>query len=126
MVHGLGSLKAARAGCNHLVVARSDALHEWDQLDQLIAGNSTAVSPDDLASGSQGPFRHKPCSGLSCSSRNPLPASTASFEREGSDQWGTVDALAVVVVSGQDIPRGGEPAARPSGQAAAVFRPPPI
>jgi hypothetical protein len=95
-----GSPRAARAGCDHLIQSRLDPFHEINQLDELVvAGNSArpdgfSRSPFDRPL----PYRSSPCSGLSCSSRFPLPVSTASIVIDGSQQWGTL-AMPVTVES---------------------------
>ncbi len=77
----------AWAGCNHLVASLSDPLLNLNRLDELIVASnssSSARTPLDLPT----PGRQSPCSGMSCSSRYPLPASTTSRGSNESDQWG--------------------------------------
>jgi len=124
LVHGLGALRSAWAGCNHLVASRSDSFLKFDQLDELNQGNSIGSSSGDLARGSQGPNRNKPCSGLSCSGRVPLPVSTASQGPEDSDQWGALATVAVVLSPSPSARPSDEPGPRASGQAASIFHPP--
>jgi len=125
MVHGLGSVRTAWAGCNHLVSSRSDRSLNFDQFDRLIYGTSSALSADLLGRDTEVPLRPKPCSGLSCSSGIPMPASNASLVHEGSDQWGTLASLTRVLTASPGIGHCQEPAARASGAAASIFRPPP-
>ena len=124
LVHSVGALPSAWAGCNHLVSSRSDAFLKFDQLDELIQGNAIARSSDDLARGSQGPNRERPCTGMSCSGRVPLPVSTASHGPEGSDQWGALATITVVLSPSLSAHPSDEPGSRASGQAAFIFHPP--
>jgi hypothetical protein len=124
VLHGLGAQRSAWAGCNHLVASRSDSLLKFDQLDELIQGKSVALSSDDGTQDSQRPNRDKPCSGVNCSSRVPLPVSTASQGPEGSDQWGALATLAVVLSPSRATRPFDEPGPHASGQAASIFHPP--
>ncbi len=124
LVHALGASHSAWAGCNHRVSSRSDAFVKFDQLDGLIQGNSIAPSSDDPARSSQGPNRNRPCSGMSCSGRVPLPLSTAPQGPEGADQWGALATAAVVLSGAPSAHPSDEPGRRASGQAASIFHPP--
>jgi hypothetical protein len=124
LVHSLGASRSVWAGCNHLVGSRSDSFLKFDQFDKLIQGDSIAPSSDDLAGGSQGPNRNRPCSGMSCSGRVPLPVSTASQGPEGSDQWGALTTVVVVVSPSASGRPSDELGQRASGQAAFIFHPP--
>src|SRR5262245_56120000 len=109
LVHGFGAPRSAWAGCNHLVLSRSDLLLAFNQLDVLIAGDSSGLSSDDLATdplGQQGPKRPTPCSGLSCSNRVPLPVPMAFPGSHRVDQWGvlsTVDLLSITSLHGRTV-----------------------
>jgi len=124
LVHGLGALRSAWAGCNHLVVSRSDSFLRFDQLDDLNLGNSSEASSDDLTRGSHGPTRNRPCSGMSCSGRVPLPVSTASHGAEGSDDWGALATIPIVASASPSARPSDEPTPRGSDQAACIFHPP--
>ncbi len=124
LVHALAAPRSAWAGCNHLVGLRSDASLQFDDLDGLIQGNPIARSSDDLARGSQGPNRDRPCSGMSCSGRFPMPVSTASHGSERSDQWGALATVAVVLCPSPSAGPSHEPGPRASGQATSIFHPP--
>ncbi len=78
--------RTASAGCDHLVQSRLDRIHQINNLDELVIG-TLSHSPFDRSL----PGRSSPCSGLSCSSRFPLPVSTASIATDGSQQWGALD-----------------------------------
>jgi hypothetical protein len=118
----------AWAGCNHLVSSQSDTLLDLNQLDAFIAPGSTALSPRGLTQ-HQPPQpvdgRHAPCSGLSCSSRNPsLPASTTLSDPTSSDQWGSLSARSALDTAS---PRPGttcEPSPDSSGENSLIFHPP--
>src|SRR5437879_5565824 len=96
LIHGLGATHSARAGCNHLVISKSDRLVGFNQLDALNLGDSSSTIEDDSAQGPvnpQEPRRPTPCSGPGCSSRVPLPVPTASQGPDGSDQWVALGAV---------------------------------
>jgi hypothetical protein len=118
--------RAALAGCDHLFQSRLDPFHEINRLDELVIAGSSG-SPDGF---SRSPFdrslpgRSKPCSGLSCSSRVPLPVSTASIASDGSQQW---VALGVpFVVESKSLTRDSRDESRPSssGDKSSIFHPP--
>ncbi len=124
LVQGVGAPRSAWAGCNHLVSSRSDAFLKFDQLDELIQGHSIASSSDDLAQGSRVPKRNRPCSGMSCSGRVPMPVSTASQGFEGFDQWGALATVADVLSPSLSARPADEPGPRAKGQATSIFHPP--
>jgi hypothetical protein len=109
--------RSAWAGCNHLVGSQSDTMLNAARLDELVAGSPVP--------GQSAPERrHAPCSGMSCSSQNPLPVSTANPLPERAEQWGAIPALAIVH-DGSSIGRIiNEPAPRSSIRRVAVFHPP--
>jgi len=128
LVHGLGTARTAWAGCSHLVFSNADRLLTFNHLDALIIGNSPSPITGEPTQGPREPAgrnRRAPCSGLGCSSRVPLPVSTASPGSDGSDQWVSLHAA---VSLGAALPFGrtiDEPTDQPSGQEAPIFRPPP-
>jgi hypothetical protein len=119
---------AVQAGCSHLVVSASDRFLHDNQLDALITGGSSSSIADDLAQDplkEQGPKRPTPCSGPGCSSRVPLPVSTASQVLDGSDQWVALSAVVRLAVASPPCRTVDEPAARPAGRKPSIFHPPP-
>jgi hypothetical protein len=76
---------AAWAGCNHLVHPRSDMAADARGLDAMIVAGAPAPGVPHT------PANHAPCSGLGCSSRDPLPVSStvvadARFYEQGCSQ----------------------------------------
>jgi hypothetical protein len=121
-----GAPRAARAGCDHIVQSRLDPFHEVNQLDELIVAGASA-SPDGFSRSPFDrplPYRSSPCSGISCSSRIPLPVSTASIATDGSQQWCT---LAVPFMVESESPgRATRDESRPSStsEISSIFHPP--
>jgi hypothetical protein len=119
--------RTAAAGCDHLVQSRLDPFHEINRLDELVIAGMSA-SPDGF---SRSPFdrslpgRSSPCSGLSCSSRFPLPVSTASIATGRSQQWGRL-GVPIVVESKSKSRDTTRDESRPSssGEKSSVFHPP--
>lgn len=130
LVHGLGTARTAWGGCSHLVLPKSDRLRTFNHLDALIIGigkspSPIAGEPAQVPGEPAGRNRRAPCSGPGCSSRVPLPVSTASPGLDGSDQWvswHSAASLAAALPFGRTID---EPTDRPTGQEAPIFRPPP-
>jgi hypothetical protein len=118
--------RTASAGCDHLIQSRLDPFYDINQLDGLVIAG-TFADPDGF-SGSpfdrSMPGRSSRCSGLSCSSRFPLPVSTASIAADGSPQWGTLGVP--FVVESTSPSRGTRNESRPltSGEKSSVFHPP--
>ncbi len=113
----------AWAGCNHLVASLSDPLLNLNRLDELIVASnssSSARTPLDLPT----PGRQSPCSGMSCSSRYPLPASTTSRGSNESDQWGALDILTIPDAISPSFRAVDEPASIFAGEKSSVFHPP--
>jgi hypothetical protein len=109
----------AWAGCNHLVIAQSDLSLNRGQLDALIAGNLMKSLPEQPA-----PERRKPCSGLTCSSRDPASTSTISLEPEGSDLWGTLRAMVTLKATSPPGRIHEQPAPLLAMEKTSVFHPP--
>ena len=128
LVHGLGAPRSAWAGCNHLVVSKSDRIRDFNHLDALIAdGSSTAIS-DDITRDplkEQGPNRPTPCSGPGCSSQVPMPVPTAFPVSDLTDHWGNLSSPAILSIACSPSPAMDEPAGRPTGQKPSIFHPPP-
>jgi hypothetical protein len=118
--------RTASAGCDHPVQSRLDALDEINRLDDLVIAG-TSASPDGF---SRSPFdrslpgRSSPCSGLSCSSRFPLPVSTASIATDGSQQWGTLGVPFVVESKSASRDTCYESRPSSSGAKSSIFHPP--
>ncbi len=127
LLHGCFSPTAAWAGCQHDVVAPRAAASARHGLDDLIATATPSVTEDGPAQSRRDrslPGRRLPCSGLSCSSRLPLPVSAASGGTEEADQWGDVTTIVIVYPTS---PRAGMPdecAPRPAGRCSSIFHPP--
>ena len=127
LVHGLGAPRSAGAGCNHLVVSKSERLLDFNQLDALVAGGSPALQSDDLARdppGDRGSERPTPCSGPGCSGQVPMPVPTAIQAPEGPDQWGTL-SVPVILPAASPLDRlTDEHPPDSSRQESSVFHPP--
>src|SRR5262245_2345684 len=88
---------ATAAGCNHLVTSRTDPLVNFVQLDELIVGR---LLPSVQVDRGQSPLdqpdapRRAPCSGLSCSSRIPMPVSSITPVPGGRERWCSLGAVA--------------------------------
>jgi hypothetical protein len=119
LVHGLYAPGSAWATCNHLVTVRPDPSFNLARLDALIVGDSVKSPLEQPA-----PARRMPCSGLSCSSQVPAPASTISPEPNGSDQWGTLGVLVVFEVTSPPVTTNDQPAPRSSAEKTSIFHPP--
>jgi hypothetical protein len=111
----------ARAACSHLVTSYSVRSLDFNHLDSLILASSPSLV---MADSLEDPLRQtrsksrRPCSGASCSSRVPVPTSTASQGSGGFDQWGDLSAaLHDQVVIPIDETVGREPS---------IFHPPPV
>jgi hypothetical protein len=118
-------LRPARAGCSHLVTARADHSRAIKQLDLLIVGGAVTRSSVDLDPESlPAPAGHKPCAGASCSSRTPLPASSASSGTAGFDQWCAVSVPAYLITLDPSTGTFDERTSRALGQATSIFHPP--
>ncbi len=129
LIQGFSAPRLAWAGCNHLVVSRFDSSLDFNRLDELLTARSASVSADDLAQSPLGPGvpeRRTPCSGMNCSSRAPLPASTVSPEPPNVDQWGALGARLVrepllALDRSNEQPTSGRAGYKPS-----IFHPPPL
>ena len=128
LVHGLGAPRSAWAGCNHLVVSKSDRIFDLNRLDALIASGSSTEISDDMAGDplkERGPNRPAPCSGPGCSSRVPMPVPTPIPVSDSSDHWGHLSSLAILPIACSQDQAIDAPPARPSAQKPSIFHPPP-
>jgi len=128
LVHEYGAPRAARAGCNHLVVSQSAPLLGLDRLDAFIlADTSSMVSNDSVQHPLQQQDRKRrlPCSGPSCSDHIPSPVRAASQESGSFDQWGTLNTLVLHEIVSPSDKTIDEPVVRPMGKKPSIFHPPP-
>ena len=96
VVHGYGAPCSAWARCGHPVGSQPGSFGELYRLDLIFMAGLSSTSHDGLSrSPLELPARHSPCSGLSCSSRDPLPISTASPGPLSSQQWGAAFVVLV-------------------------------
>ena len=84
-VHGVCMSRSATAGCSRLVHSHSDRQPDAYGLDALII-----VSMEDGTTDPGSPRPPSPCSGLSCSSRDSLPLSSATPGGGSSSEHGFV------------------------------------
>ncbi len=123
---GFGAPRSASAGCSHPLGSQSEPLLELYRLDAIFMAGSSSDSRDDVSrSPLESPARRSPCSGLSCSSRDPLPISTASPGLESSQQWGAT--LCALVDLPTESPTGrtfDEPAPIAAAEKPSIFHPP--
>ena len=125
LASGLGAPRSAWAGCNHPADSPSDPFRDLYQLDAIFMAGSSHSLDGMSRSPLEAPARRSPCSGLSCSSRDPLPISTASPGLESSQQWGA--ALVALVDLDTNSPAGrtfNEPAPAATGEKTTIFHPP--
>jgi hypothetical protein len=128
IVHGLAGLRSALAGCNHLVVSKSDRTSPFHRIDAALAGGgfaSLAAHPAPELPNPPGPRRPTPCSGPGCSSRVPLPAPTAVPDSDRTDHWVVLNAVTPLTLASPPHHRIAEPAGRPTGEGPSIFHPPP-
>jgi hypothetical protein len=116
----------AWAGCSHPIGSQSDPFRDLRQLDALFAAGPSSISDGDLSRfPMELPARRSPCSGMSCSSRDSLPISTAVPVVEGPQQW--VAALVFLTDLDAAAPAGrtdDEPASAATGEDTSIFHPP--
>jgi hypothetical protein len=124
LVHGFCTPRSALAGCNHLVVSKSDQLLDFNRLDPLVADGSAAPVSDDPLLGKRAPERPAPCSGPGCSKRVPISVPTTIPVPDDTHQWGTL-GVPVILPAASPLDRmTDEPSPDSSRQEAAVFHPP--
>jgi hypothetical protein len=125
-VSGFGAPRSAWAGCGHPLDSQSDPFRDLHWLDAIfMVGSSSHLHDGVTGSPLEAPTRRSPCSGLACSSRDPLPISTASPGFDSSQQWGTplgtLDDLDTIAPTGRTSD---EPAPTATGEKTSIFHPP--
>jgi hypothetical protein len=123
---GFGAPRSAWAGCIHPPGSQSDSFLDLYRLDAIfMAGSSPDLHDGVSRSPLESPARRSPCSGLSCSTRDPLPISTASPGLASSHQWGaTVGALIDLDNQSSTSRTFDEPAPIAVGEKTSIFHPP--
>jgi hypothetical protein len=126
LVQGFGAPPSAWAGCTHPAASQSDPYRDLYRIDTLFMGGASSPADDGLTqSPLEPPARRSPCSGLSCSSRDPLPTSTTAPAVEGSQQWGSLGGMRVVIRTTSLYSRAlDEPAPADAGDKTSIFHPP--
>jgi hypothetical protein len=123
---GLGAPGSARADCSHPLGSQSNPFLDLYRLDAIFMAGASSDSHSRVSqSPLESPPRRSPCSGLSCSSRDPLPISTASQALESTQQWGA--PLGALVELDTQAPAGqtfDEPAPTATGEKTSIFHPP--
>jgi hypothetical protein len=118
---------AAWAGCDHLAGSQYDPFRKVNQLDPLIFGATPSPAAGELPQfppGVPAPGRRGSCSGPSCSSRIPLPVSTASERPNDWNQWGSLAVIVVIDATSQGRRAVDEPAPAAASEKSAIFHPP--
>jgi hypothetical protein len=123
---GFGAPRSAWAGCSRPLSSQSDPFLDLYRLDAIFMAGSSSHSQEGVSrSPLKSPARRSPCSGLSCSARDPLPISTASPGIESSEQWGaslgTLVGLNTQSAAGRTFD---EPTPTAIGQSTSIFHPP--
>jgi hypothetical protein len=129
LIQGFLAPRVASAGCNHLVVSRFDSSLDFNRLDELVVARSVSVAAGDAARSPLGqsvPDRRTPCSGMNCSTRVPLPASTVSPEPRNVDQSAALGAPLVLEPALAPDGFNEHPTLGRSGYKASIFHPPPL
>jgi hypothetical protein len=126
VVHGFGAPRSAWASCGHPLSAQRNPFLDLYLLDEILMVGSSSFSHDGPPrSPLDPPARRSRCSGLSCSSRDPLPISTASPGLDSSQQWG---AAAGTLVDPDIRSAAGrafdEPSPTATGEKTSIFHPP--
>jgi hypothetical protein len=126
VVQAVVAPRSAWAGCSHPASAHVDPFVDLYPLDSIFMAGFSSDSPDGSSrSPVDLPARHSPCSGLSCSTRDPLPISTASPGLESSHQWGaTLGALIDLDTQSSTGRTFDEPAPIAVGEKTSIFHPP--
>ena len=126
LVSGFAAPRSAWAGCGHPLDSQSDPYRDLHRVDAIFKVGSSLHSHDGMSrSPLESPARRSPCSGLSCSTRDPLPISTTSPGLESSQQWGA--SLGALIDLDANSPAGrtfDEPAPAATGKKASIFHPP--
>ncbi len=125
-VSGFVAPRSAWAGCSHPASSQRDPFLDLYRLDAIFMAGSSSDSQDGLSrSPLESPARRSPCSGLSCSNRDPLPISTTLPGLESSQQWavplGALVDLDTQSLTGRTFD---EPAPTASDEETSIFHPP--
>jgi hypothetical protein len=128
VVDGVGAPRSAWAGCGHPLGSQSDPFHDLYRLDAIFMTGSSYPSHDGLTPlPLEAPVRRSPCSGLSCSSRDSLPISTASPGLDSSQQRGaTLGSLVDLATKSAAGRTFDEPPLLATGEKISIFHPPRI
>jgi hypothetical protein len=126
IVHCVGSPRSAWAGCSHPPGASTVPFRDLYRLDTILMGEAPSSPFVGLSQfPPESPARRSPCSGMSCSSRDPLPVSTASPGARAAQQWCSLDALAVChMINSWNCRALDEPVPAASGPKTSIFHPP--
>ena len=126
VVHGFVMTSIAWAGCNHLVLSHLDTDLRSYGLDELIVEGASSPLNDSLQYPLEqsSPGRRMPCTGLRCSSRDPLPVPIAFQGPSGPNQWVTLSAVVVLEHTSSRVLNSDELVPRPAARNSAVFHPP--
>jgi hypothetical protein len=127
LVHGFCAPRSAWAGCSHLVVSNSERLLNYNQLDALVAGGSSASLLVDAARnppGDRASKRSTPCSGPGCSKRVPIPIPTTIPPPDRTDHWGALGVPIILPAVSPPERMTAEPTPDPSRQESSIFHPP--
>jgi hypothetical protein len=111
------------AGCNQLAISQSDSFSRLNRIDELIvsvAPTSHVQSPLDRRE----PRNESRCSGMGCTDRDPLPASTTSRGSYGASELGLLVAVVIPLAVSPRVRTLNEPADSLAGEASTVFHPP--
>jgi hypothetical protein len=123
VVSGLGAPGSAWAGCSHPLGSQPDRFGDLYRLDVIFMGGSSSLPRDGQPL--EPPARRSPCSGLTCSSHDPLPISTASSGLDSAQQWGaalgTPVDLKTKSLAGRTFD---EPSPTTTGEKTSIFHPP--
>jgi hypothetical protein len=123
-VHCVGAPRIAIGGCSHDVNSPSSPFHRISEHSSELLTNTGELSSERIVQGLPGPARQKRCSGLSCSSRDPLPSPTGLQFSEGLQHWGALAMLSALKRPSFVARRFDEPRLRACDQANLVFHPP--
>ena len=121
--------RTALAACDHRATARVSRSADWNHLDPLIVGDRSTLVSDNRANDrlpTPRPPIPRPCSGPNCSSKVPVPNSTASQASGSFDHWGNLPAAVLdqAVVSAE--PALSEPTPHSQSSRPSIFHPPPV
>lgn len=125
LIEGAVAPASVWAGCGHPVGSQSDPFRELRRFDSLLGLTSASLTHEEPPGFPlESPINRRPCSGMSCSSRDSLPISTGSPRIEGPHQWVALVANLHVDGSSPAVRIADEPAVVAIGEKTAVFHPP--